>query len=328
MDVVLYAFKNVILPVEIVGGSILNIIALSIWCFGPKSKQLQCAVYFATLSMIDTVLLAFPGVVLIFILFDKASLPTETAFCKLHSFSSHFLLHCSNWIVAATTIDRTLTVLFPFTFRAKKIRMRSIKIIAAIISIVALAQFPRFIMSEKSTIFCAINEKYRDFVLWYSLVWDMTVCLLLPFTAVISCNVASVVVSFKRRGKQRNVSNSRLLNSTNVFSKLVIGTGVTFILANTLWVFCKIAEITKFDFLLLEAGSATHTVGNILVYFNNFMNPIIYCMLTTTARDDIKHAIHVMTRACHIHKTTIDLQRNTTENRQSERPPVYLISRQ
>ena len=300
MDAVLFGFQRVILPVEIVGGIFINILAFCVWTFGTKSKQLPCAAYFATLSLTDTLLLAFPGVILIIYVFDVTMLPNETVFCKVMSFSAYFLLHCSSWIVAAISVDRSLTILFPFTFRAQEVGRRCKKTMTALFTILTLTHIPRlyFIESHSSTfVGCVVNADFVKFEEIYSLVLDTVLCMVLPFIIIIVSNIAMTTVLFKRKMQTSNRSSSSQQNM-KVLTQLVLGTGLSFVLANSMWIFFKAAEFAKLTITEGDTGLALFSIANILVYLNSFINPILYCIMMKATRDDMWSATQVIARGC------------------------------
>jgi len=300
MDAVLFGFQRVILPVEIVGGIFINILAFCVWTFGTRSKKLPCAAYFATLSLIDTLLLAFPGVILIIREIDITRLPNDTVFCKMQTFSLFFLLHCSNWIVCAISVDRSLTILFPFTFRAQDLGRRCKRTLVAIFIILTLTHIPILISIKEHPskfIVCSINANFVNFYVTYSLIMDIVLSNILPFSIIILSNVAIATVLFKRKIQNFNPSSSSQQN-IKVVAQLCLGTGLSFLLANSMLIFVRVAEFAKLTFIQSDTGLALFRIANILVYLNSFVNPMLYCIMMKATRDDIWAAIQVIARGC------------------------------
>jgi len=301
MDAVLFGFQRVVLPVEIVGGIFLNIVALCVWTFGTRSKQLPCAAYFATLSLIDTLLLAFPGVIFAITEFDITMLPDETVFCKAHFYSAGFLFHCSNWIVCAISVDRSLTILFPFTFRAQELGRRCKRTLAALFTTLTLTNIARLIIIEEHSskyIGCTVNARLNaDFFIFFSLynfVLDTIICMVLPFIINILSNVAMTTVLFKRKFQNSFSSQQNM----KVLTNLVFGTGLSFLLANTMWIVLIVAHFAGLTFTQDDTASALFSIAHVLVFLNSFINPILYCILMKATRDDMRGAIQAIARGC------------------------------
>jgi len=134
-------FIDTLLPIEVFIGIALNVVAVCIWLLGPKSRGLCCAVYFAGIAGIDLLTLSIPGVLKY--LYRAELLTTEVAdknkdnpelksICLVKQVTLPPFLQSSNWITATLTLERPLTVLFPFVFRSQGMRKRSRYVVIAI----------------------------------------------------------------------------------------------------------------------------------------------------------------------------------------------------
>ena len=139
MDDIEFGFRYVVLPVEVFSGIVTNLIVIGIWMFGAKSKLLCCANYFSANAALDLLNLAFPGLVYVIMNFNIYMLPNTVTFCKVYVFTVYAFQKCSNWISAAVTVERSLTILLPFMFNPRKMRKRSVYVIIALVFIIMLA---------------------------------------------------------------------------------------------------------------------------------------------------------------------------------------------
>jgi len=133
---------NVILPLCVSVGLVVNIVAFCVWMFGPKSKSMCCAFYFAANAAVDFLYLTkslFWFRCWQFVIY----IPQTKFTCKLVTSLYGSLAHLSTGISAIITIERSLTILFPIIFQPQSMRKRS-KIVISVIT--ALQPFTQFIV--------------------------------------------------------------------------------------------------------------------------------------------------------------------------------------
>jgi len=115
---------EVFLPIIVCVGLLANVFAFCVWMFGPKSKSMCCAIYFAANSAVDFLLLTEPP------LWNDGfresnwllDIPRTDVTCKL--FCSLYLscVLLSSGISSTITFERSLTVFFPLQFKCQNMK--------------------------------------------------------------------------------------------------------------------------------------------------------------------------------------------------------------
>ena len=101
--------------------------------FGPKSKVVCCAVYFAANSVADILLLTVR---------NERFWTDNTIFaCVFLVFVFQASLQLLTWITAIFTVERSLTILWPFVIKSQTVRKRSGFVILVIVLLQLLAQY-------------------------------------------------------------------------------------------------------------------------------------------------------------------------------------------
>ena len=115
----------------IILGIAINLIAFCIWMFGPKSKTLCCATYFALNAVADFLCCTIPGISLNTVWLCainkfKFKYPQWYAdiLVDIVNYTLPLLLAWSNWISASITIERAFTTVWPFVFKPKDMQTR------------------------------------------------------------------------------------------------------------------------------------------------------------------------------------------------------------
>ena len=108
----------------IILGIPINLVAFCIWMFGPKSKTLCCATYFALNAVADFLCCTIPGINLYtyWLCFTNyLNIPQcdSDINSDIYQYTHPILLALSNWISASITIERAFTILWPFVLNLK-----------------------------------------------------------------------------------------------------------------------------------------------------------------------------------------------------------------
>jgi len=111
---------HVILPIFVSIGLLVNAIAFCVWMFGPKSKAICSAIYFAANSAVDFLYLTAP-LIASDIWYD-GFIPITDFTCKFFNSFYNSCLQMSTCISAIITVERSLTIIFPFVFKTKACR--------------------------------------------------------------------------------------------------------------------------------------------------------------------------------------------------------------
>jgi len=289
----LYICYDVILPIIVSVGLVVNVVAFCVWVFGQKSKSMCCAIYLAANSAVDFLFLTQP------LLWESADLgwyerfiPITDVTCKLMDSFYGSCMQLTTCISAVITVERSLTILFPFVLKSQAMRKRS-KIVLAIIIVLqpfmqSLIYYDRIGHGRGYCLFSsdAVKKVYQEFY--------AVVILIIPFAVILTFNVATVATLIRQRRLRRQSVTGRC-DHVSVFTKLTLLTGVSFCLTYTLWTVISLHVVFRLGmseymtYVLFPPAVA-------LIYFNSVMNPIICYVVCKSVRDDIKHFIRAIAR--------------------------------
>ena len=280
---------NVIFPIEIGGGILLNIIAFFLWTFGSKSRNLCCATYFAANSLFDLLSLSINGLwtVICFTDFNTNCYYSDVA-CKVHYYMYSVFLQSSNWISTTITVERAMTIMFPLKFRSQDMRQHSKYAIAIIVVLVLSGNIPSFyaFVQLTETTYCTYNKLFDNFL--YGII-EESVRSFIPFIVILICNCCTVASLCKQRRNSVSPNHERYIN---VFTKVTILTGLSFIVSNSVDFFCTNWDLFGLHHYFPELNPNVFflliDLKSILIYFNCLMNPIICFMVCKSMSDDIK----------------------------------------
>ena len=283
---------EVLLPIFVSVGLIANVFAFCVWVFGPKSKSMCCAIYFAANSAVDFILLTQPP------LWNDGfresdwllDIQRTDVTCKLfyNLYWSCYLL--STCISAIVTVERSLTILFPFRFKCQDMRRRS-KIVIVVIFILQPFIYSFSIYYMKSDYgWCTLTEEML--YVFYLTILFVYVSILMPFVVIIFFNVATVATLLRQRIKRNGVSGRG--GHANAFTRLTIMTGISFVLSYTIMSVTKICELLEIE--ISDSLVVLGPLGHTMVFFNCLMNPVICFIVCKTTREDLKSFFRVISR--------------------------------
>jgi len=272
-------FISVILPSFLALGISLNIIVLCIWMFGPKSKSLCCATYFASNAVSDLLCSLVPGIsIYTYLVFDSSEV-----FMDIYMYTSHLLFAISNWISSAITVERALTVLWPFVFKSQDMNRRSKYVVLAI---------------------CVLFTAVYVFMNYYNVIFDdigllisLGIVVPLPFILIVLFNTV-VVATLCRNKMQHNTVSSNHSRYVDVFTKITILTGLSFVVSNFLFVYCYIRvwindiddwRLLRYLFLW---------IAPVMQFSNSVLNPIIGFVICKSVREDARSSVCKIVRMC------------------------------
>ena len=277
---------DVILPIVVLVGLSVNVAAFFVWMCGSKSKSMCCAIYFAANATVDFLFITHP------LLWNDNwhfGIVHATDFtCKRFESTYSSIMHLSTCISAIITVERSLTIFFPFVFKSQTMRKRSKVIILVMIVLQPCVQFVPLLYIErwayKTWIFrSAIAAKY-------SFIFYAFVCILLPFSVILTFNVATPATLIRRNtvtGRQNHI---------HVFTKLALFTGVSFVLSYTLMALQMICNFLHIDIDAYISENILDTLGHTMLYVNSVMNPIICFIVCKCVRDDVKQMLTAVAR--------------------------------
>jgi len=288
---------DVIFPIGIYVGILVNIVAIFIWVFGPKSRSLCCATYFAANAVADFLTLSITGIWLIICLTHfNANCYYSAATCKIYNYLQIVLFQTTNWISTTITVERALTIMYPLKFRSNDMRRHSKYAIPIMVILLLLVNIPAFYKWKKleGTVYCEFNIDV--------LVYDISAVLfrsLLPFIAIVTFNCCTIATLCKQRRNPVSTNQERYLN---VFTKITLLTGLLFVISNTV----EVTYSTMHIFGLAHFFAALGWTDFILVvdlslmmcYLNCLMNPIISVLVCKSMQEDIKTFLQRLLRVC------------------------------
>jgi len=251
------AFHQVLFPMVIFGGAPANVIAFCVWTFGPKSKQVCCAIYFMANAVADFLLLAVPGLWMYLWDYDEQSMMqmhVTDVFCKIFGLPFFTFLVTSNWISAVITIERALTIVFPIVFKAQTMLRKSKYVICVILILLLLASSPFLYLYGYDEGSCNIkyDETYYDV--------QMFVQIIVPFLLIVIFNVVTVVTLLRHKFRGNHMSSNRP-SFVTVFTKIAIVTGSSFALTNALFIIVFVSDLTGYDLgIFLDALTSNNAI--------------------------------------------------------------------
>jgi len=263
----------------IFGGPPANVIAFCVWTFGPKSKQVCCAIYFMAYAAADFLLLAVLGLVY---LSQYENQIVKQMLCKISALATFTFLATSNWISAVITVERALTIVFPLSFKSQTMRGRSKYVVCVIFILLLLASSLWIYLIEHECWYFII--KYDE--TYYAV--QLIVKIIVPFLLIVVCNVVTVVTLLRHKFRGTLMASNRPGLVTK-FTKIAIVTGISFALTNALIIIVFVSDLTCYDigtFLNILTSD-----NGIMVYLNSLVNPIACMLFCKSAREDIKHFV-------------------------------------
>ena len=117
---------------------------------------------------------------------------------------------------------------------------------------------------------------------------------LLPFIVVVVFNAATVLTLCRNRMRSNTMSGSR--DYVNVFTKLTLMTGVSFIISFALMVFFTIDTLIRVHTNDMYILIVIDYVAKSMRYFNSCTNPIICYIVCKSLRADMKHFLCLVAR--------------------------------
>ena len=275
---------DVIFPIGISVGILVNIAAILFWIFGPKSRSLCCATYFAANAVADFLTLSIVGLwtIICSVQFNENCLYVDVT-CKIQIYLNGVLFQITNWISSALTVERALTIMFPLRFKSHDMCKNS-KYAITLIVVLALVGILTSIYGYEhveGTIFCKYREDFNFKSLFFI---EVSVRTILPFTVIVVFNCCTIATLCKQRRNSVSANQDRYVNT---FTKLTLFTGLSFVVSNTpgvvyaIWIIRGIWLSWNEFFLLIDL---TYT----MCYLNCLMNPIICFVICKSIIKDMK----------------------------------------
>jgi len=283
----------------IILGIPINLVAFCLWMFGPKSKTLCCATYFALNAAADFLCCTIPGICK-YTLWMCARNYMYIPLCSdipsyIYEYTSSILLALSNWISASITIERAFTILWPFVFKPQDMQKRSKYVVLGICVLLVSTFVP---------LKCLTNYKQWKMVEQF----DLGVRIVLPFTLIVTMNTA-VVATLCRRKFQQSTASTNQTRFVEIFTKITLLTGLAFVLSNALYV----TQFILYGCPLITSLSVEiiYLFSECMYFFNCLSNPVICLIVCKSVREDLWSFVCMIARKC----------RNTCQCRRPDQVP-------
>ena len=283
--------RKIALPVLlgfIILGIPINLIAFCIWVFGPKSKTLCCATYFALNAVADFLCYTIPGIVLYTDwLCDMNFFNIRQCFAvkTVYLLYTHsILLALSNWISASITIERAFTILWPFVFKPQDMQKRSKYVVSGICVLIVSTFVPL--------------QYFDSYIKFETEQFDIALRIVLPFTLIVTMNIA-VVATLCRRKFQQSTRSTNQTRFVEIFTKITLLTGLAFVLSNAIGVILFMFDM--FGIQLNNNNTSSyliHFLGESMYFFNGLSNPVISFIVCKSVREDLWSFVCMIARKC------------------------------
>lgn len=297
---------QIIPPIFIIVGTIGNILSVII-LLQPKIVKSTSALYLIVLAFSDTVVL-YTGLMRHWLQYEFGLHVRHysEAGCKIHIFLTYFSLDFSAWLLVAVTFDRLVLVWFPHKAKHRCTKSTGCIIISTIfVFLVAVnahilhGSASRNITEGNITTYknCEfIDDSYK---LFFNETWpwiDFAIFSLIPFCCLL---IGNTLISIKilKWHKEKSRRTSTKNNNSGPNTRMSSITLMLFTL-NTVFLFCT-TPISIYN--IFEDQSRTSwtdydyarhdlhwSICNILMYFNNTFNFLLYIFSGSRFRNEAK----------------------------------------
>lgn len=291
-------------PVLILFGTFGNILSIKILSAGRFNKWAS-TVYLLALACADISML-YVGLLRQWFkyTFGRDIRHMSSVTCKVHWWLMYSTADCNVWILSAITVERLLSTILPFrskqvcTMGVAKVVLLAIVISALLINSHLLYGFGRLEIQDGNTtmvIPCApLTKAYDDF---FGKVWtwiDLCKYSLIPFVIMSTGNVyITYKVIFSARKAKHQVAPVNVQESKKVsnMSTLLVALNCAFILCTLPVCIYFIGEpywIPKDVPRNIQLQDPWWAFVNLLMYTNNSINFILYCLSGSRFREAIR----------------------------------------
>ena len=305
---------KVVPPILIIVGTIGNI--LSILVLTRRSIRVSTTALYLTFLAFSDLCVLYTGLLrqwLIY-LFEYDVRHVSNAGCKIHIWLLYTSLDFSAWILIAVTLERVISAWCPYSAKTKCSRKYATALVVAIlIFLLGLNSHLLYGMVHKEqldestnatiTSKCVeINDKYGDF---FNLTWpwiDLCAFCLIPFSVIVIGNgfILFKVIKSQRKTKARivpSINTGETRPSHRTTSKHSSMTAMLFTLNMVFLVTTSPVSIYNIGYTHWVSDGTHQTyasldlwwaIVNMLMYTNNSLNFLLYCLSGTRFRQEVK----------------------------------------
>ena len=298
---------QIVSPILLVFGTIGNILSVIVLT-RRTMKQFVSSTYLLGLSVADLMVL-YIGLLRQWIRylvgFDIRT--SANWICKVHSFVQYAVLDFSVWLLTMFTVERLIPTFKPFSNRIICTQKRARMIIAMIGIVVAvinshilygMERKPAGTGNKTQDYSCGPSDVYANF---FFFVWnyiDLCKFSLMPFLILSLSNICIIykVVSNNRKMKcqvapstsksthRKASSMSRLLLALNIEFIFCTAPVCVYLISEPYWIPRDVPRNVQLE-------DPWWAVVNILMYTNNAVNFILYCLSGSTFRQELKRVL-------------------------------------
>lgn len=220
-------------PILLIVGTVGNLLSIAV-LLRKRMRRSTTMFYLTCLSFADLFTL-YTGLLRYWIrrAFDVDIRNLSDMGCKIHTFLVYVSLDLTVWILVSVTVDRCLSVSFPFKAKRMCTLKRSKWMVIIILTVLVLINMHFLWQLELVDTWefrCDANSEAADN--FYNYVWpwiDLCVFCLVPFTVMIICNAKIIyqIVLSQRKLDAHKCLNTKPKVSTVKFSSQVSNPGVS-----------------------------------------------------------------------------------------------------
>ncbi|CAH1796257.1 unnamed protein product [Owenia fusiformis] len=279
-------------PLIIIVGTIGNTLSFIILTRKNMRKSTS-SIYLSVLAVVDSTVL-YTGLLRHWIrhISDIDIRSITLGGCKFHIFLVYFSLDLSAWILVAVTFERLVAVYIPYKARVyctsftTFITVCAISFVLFFINLHFFWTYGYIKINDRGDIFVACiiaEEKYKHFAR-YTWPWlDMCIASFIPFFIMFTSNVLIII-------KVRKLSSTNESKMTFMTAMLLTVNFVFIICTSPIVLYLNFYETWNpgSDELTIAKRKLHFVICNLLMYTNNSINFLLYCLSGPTFRRDLR----------------------------------------
>jgi hypothetical protein len=297
----------VALGIIIVCGVVGNTLSFLIWSTGRRCKTMSCGNYFKLIALADIYNLLVSGIPMLLeispaqiIIYDHYNF-----LCKFIPFSGHFGVQLSSWTTVCVTIERTLSICNPLQYHNKNPKRRAYSLFAFISVICFILDIFPLLFYEiqelpASDFNTSLNKNFTETVCVVTverslvyIIWNMYisfgcfVVVLPPVIIFISNSFTLLRIRQQMHSKHKQSPKQSKHSTSYTFTVLIITIGIINCIS-TMPIGYLYVQV---DYFNTESSPVFFRVAGFLFYLNSATNVILYCLIGTPFRQDLKQLL-------------------------------------
>jgi len=288
----LYMNICVLTPV-ILFGLLGNVLSMLTWSRG-RHRNTSTAALLTALAVMDTLVLAMPAleywVLHVLNIWIRRS---NIYACKVFGFASYFCPTSSSWIIVLVTAERLVSIWFPIRVRRVCTRTKMCLCMLLVWLVVAAVYSPfiveaeLFVESDLNVTTCDLDKNGTFFIHFYApLMWvDLCLLFMIPFILIVIANALILYKILKSRRvfvRQCEYKSYRT-RVANAFTIRAIVLSIFFLIC-----LLPVSTYEVYYAYTVDNDALTRNICQILLYANSALNFILYCVVGSGFRKDMK----------------------------------------